>query len=226
MLLPSSTSCFLLKHALELWLEVCTWTQRHTTYPDSGQKNQDSQGCISLMTHSCHLTQQARPSHAWLIDACKEFGLTISKKKTNGMGQDVKYLPLPDFHQFNYLGSTVTYISSQDANINKRFGKAATTLGRLCIINVWENPKLTRWQSTMPAMSALSYMIVKCGQPTCTPSKRASWMVSTCDVSLHRWRQLDRQDTQHRGPSTGLSAQHVNAAQLSKTLLDWSYFSM
>ena len=45
-------------------------------------------------------------------------------------------------HQFTYLGSISTDNLSLDAEINKRIGKAVTTLGRLTT-RVWENSKLT-----------------------------------------------------------------------------------
>ena len=82
--------------------------------------------------------------------ACKDFGLTISLKKTNVVGQDVPTLPttvienyqLDVVHQFTYIGSTISDNLSLDVGINKRIGKAATTLGRLTL-RVWENSKLT-----------------------------------------------------------------------------------
>ena len=82
--------------------------------------------------------------------ACKDFGLTISLKKTNVVGQDVPTPPtivienyqLEVVHQFTYLGSTISDNLSLDVEINKRIGKAATTLGRLTL-RVWENSKLT-----------------------------------------------------------------------------------
>ncbi|XP_050710731.1 uncharacterized protein LOC126995286 [Eriocheir sinensis] len=85
-----------------------------------------------------------------LSQACRDFGLTISLKKTNVLGQDVETPPvitidncqLKVVHQFTYLGSTITDNLSLDAEINKRIGKAATTLGRLTT-RVWESPKLT-----------------------------------------------------------------------------------
>ena len=59
----------------------------------------------------------------------------------------VKMFYIDDFqlevvHQFTYLGSTISDNLSLDAQITKRIGKAATTLGRLTT-SVWENPKLT-----------------------------------------------------------------------------------
>ena len=82
--------------------------------------------------------------------ACNDFGLTISLKKTNVLGQDTAAPPIvtiDDYeldvvHQFTYLGSTITDNLSLDTEINKRIGKAATTFARLTT-RVWTNPKLT-----------------------------------------------------------------------------------
>ncbi len=82
--------------------------------------------------------------------ACKDFGLTISLKKTNVLGQGTEAPPtitiddyeLDAVHQFTYLGSTITDNLSLDAEIGQRIGKAATTLARLTT-RVWTNPKLT-----------------------------------------------------------------------------------
>ena len=78
--------------------------------------------------------------------ACKDFGLIISLEKTNILGQDIPAPPvitiddyeLEGVHQFTYLGSTITY----NPEIDKRIGKAATTLAHLTS-RVWTNPKLT-----------------------------------------------------------------------------------
>ena len=82
--------------------------------------------------------------------ACKDFGLTISLKKTNVLGQDIPAPPvitikdyeLKVIHQFTYLGSTITNNLSLDPEINKRIRKVATTLTHLTS-RVWTNPKLT-----------------------------------------------------------------------------------
>ena len=81
---------------------------------------------------------------------CKDFGLTISLKKTNVLGQDTMELPvitIDDYEldiveQFTYLGFTITNNLSLDTAINTRIGKAATTLARLNS-RVWSNPNLT-----------------------------------------------------------------------------------
>ena len=82
--------------------------------------------------------------------ACKVFGLTISQKKTNVLGQDSEAPPvitiddyeLNVFCQFTYLGSTITDDISLDAEIDKRIGKAASNLARLTA-RVSRSPKLS-----------------------------------------------------------------------------------
>ena len=82
--------------------------------------------------------------------ASKDFGLTISLKKTNVLGQDTESPPvitIDDYEldavcQFTYLGSTITDNLSLDAEINKRIGKAASTLARLTA-RVCTSPKLS-----------------------------------------------------------------------------------
>ena len=74
----------------------------------------------------------------------------MSLKKTNVMAQGTDNQPkisvdnyeLEAVNQFTYLGSTISSNISLDAEIDKRIGKAATTLARLTS-RVWENPKLT-----------------------------------------------------------------------------------
>ena len=83
-------------------------------------------------------------------NACKEFGLTISIKKTEVMGQnttnppnitiDEKVLEVAD--QFTYLGSTISSNLSLDRELDKRIGKASGTMSRLNK-RVWSNKLLT-----------------------------------------------------------------------------------
>jgi hypothetical protein len=93
-------------------------------------------------------------------NACREFGLTISKKKTQIMVQYANEKPtmvqnanekptisidgeeLETVEHFTYLGSTVNNKLSLDQEINIRIGKAATTMSRLSK-RIWENGKLT-----------------------------------------------------------------------------------
>ena len=85
-----------------------------------------------------------------LAHACREFGLIISLKKTNVMGQDVSEAPsisigdytLEVVEDFTYLGSTISSNLSLEAEINKRIAKAASAMSRLST-RVSENTTLT-----------------------------------------------------------------------------------
>ena len=82
--------------------------------------------------------------------ACAEFGLTISLKKTQVMGQDVSSTPsisigdhtLEVVDKFTYLGSTISSNLSLDAELDARIGKAMTVMARLAK-RVWDNTRLT-----------------------------------------------------------------------------------
>jgi hypothetical protein len=90
-----------------------------------------------------------------LSEACNNFGLTISTKKT-----EVLYQPAPGkpYHEpnitvngqklqavdkFTYLGSTLSRAVNIDAEINNRVAKASAAFGRLRE-NVWERRGLSR----------------------------------------------------------------------------------
>ena len=83
-----------------------------------------------------HTQQELQALMDHFSQACKDFGLTISLKKTNVLGQDTMELPaitIDDYEldvveQFTYLGSTITDNLSLDTEIDERIGKAATTL--------------------------------------------------------------------------------------------------
>ena len=83
-------------------------------------------------------------------EACRDFGLTISLKKTQVMGQDVDSPPtisisdheLEVVHDFVYLGSTISDSLSLNLEISRRIGKAATSMSRLSK-REWTNGKLT-----------------------------------------------------------------------------------
>ena len=83
-------------------------------------------------------------------DACQDFRLTISLKKTQVMGQDTDSAPaisindheVDVIHDFVYLGSAISDTLSLDAELNRRIGKAATTMTRLTK-KAWNNSKLT-----------------------------------------------------------------------------------
>ena len=110
--------------------------------------------------------------------AYKEFGLTISLKKTNVLGHDTMELPaiiIDDYEldvveQFTYLGSIITDNLSLDTEIDKRTGKAATTLARLTS-RVWTNPKLTV-KTKMVVYNAFVVSTLMYGSETRTTSAR------------------------------------------------------
>ena len=97
-----------------------------------------------------HTQQELQALTDRFSQACKDFGRTVSLKKTNVLGQDTMELPaitIDDYEldvveQFAYLGSSITDNLSLDTEIDKRMGKAATTLNGLTS-RVWTNPKLT-----------------------------------------------------------------------------------
>ena len=82
--------------------------------------------------------------------ACREFGLTISLKKTNVIARDASQVPsvkindyiLEVVEDFTYLGSNISNNLSLDTEINRRIGKAACTMAKLTK-RVWENKMLT-----------------------------------------------------------------------------------
>ena len=106
--------------------------------------------------------------------ACRDFGLTISLKKTNVLGQDteappvisIDYYELDAVCQFTYLGSTITGNLSLDAEINKRIGKAASTLAHLTA-RVWTSPKLSM-KTTMEVYNACVISTLLYGSETWT----------------------------------------------------------
>ncbi|KAL8591855.1 hypothetical protein ACOMHN_044351 [Nucella lapillus] len=99
---------------------------------------------------TAHTAENLQQLMTRFSDACQDFGLTISLKMTQVMGQDVDSPPaisineheLDVVHDFVYLGSTISDTLSLDAELNKRIGKAATTMTRL-IKKALNNSKLT-----------------------------------------------------------------------------------
>jgi len=85
-----------------------------------------------------------------LSHACKEFGLTISLKKTNILAQGTDTAPditidnthLEVVETFTYLGSTVSSSLSLDTEISSRIGKGAAVMSKLNK-RVWSNSQLT-----------------------------------------------------------------------------------
>lgn len=82
--------------------------------------------------------------------ACSDFGLTISKKKTKILSQGVPNAPsftiegeaIDNVEKFVYLGSTIASNTSLELETSCRMGKAYSAFARLAA-RVWDNPKLT-----------------------------------------------------------------------------------
>ncbi|XP_063596220.1 uncharacterized protein LOC134773073 [Penaeus indicus] len=99
---------------------------------------------------TAHSAEDLQQFMTHFSDACRDFGLTISLKKTQDVGQDVNSPPsisISDYelevvHDFVYLGSTISDSLSLDTELNKRIGKAAMTMSRPTK-RVWTNGKLT-----------------------------------------------------------------------------------
>ena len=82
--------------------------------------------------------------------ACKEFGFTISLKKTNVMALGTDHPPtitidmhvLKSVDDFTYLGSTISSLLTLEAEISSRIAKATAVMSKLHQ-RVWNNPSLT-----------------------------------------------------------------------------------
>ena len=133
--------------------------------------------------------------------ACKEFGLTISLKKTNVLGQDTPSPPtitidnyeLDVVHEFTYLGSTITDNLSLDSEIDKRIGKAASTLTRLTK-RVWTNSELTM-KTKMAVYNACVVSTLLYGSETWTTYTRQEKRLNSFHLrSLRRILDISWQD--------------------------------
>ena len=99
---------------------------------------------------AAHSEQELQSLMDRFADACDLFSLTISRKKTQVLGQGTQSPPsikIKDYQlevvdEFTYLGSAIADNASLDAELSKRIGKASSTLSRLTE-RVWENKQLT-----------------------------------------------------------------------------------
>ena len=99
---------------------------------------------------TAHKEEELQQLLSQFSHTCKEFGLTISIRKTEVMGQDVPSPPsitidnqvLEDADHFTYLGSIISSNPSLDSEINKRIAKAASVMARQSK-RVWSNNQLT-----------------------------------------------------------------------------------
>ena len=98
----------------------------------------------AVTVHSAEDLQQLMTRFS---DACQDYGLTISLKKTQVTRQDVDYpqaISINDHeldvvHHFVYQGSTISDTLSLDAELSRRIGKAASVMAK----KAGNNSKLT-----------------------------------------------------------------------------------
>ena len=117
--------------------------------------------------------------------ACREFGLTISLKKTSVMGQDVSHTrsicigdyTLDVIEEFTYLGAIVSSILSLDSELNRCIGKAAASMARLSK-RVWENAMLTT-NTKMRVYQACVTSTLLYGSESWTPYTRQEHRLNT-----------------------------------------------
>ena len=176
-----------------------------------------------------HTQQELQALMDRFSQACKDFGVTISLKKTNVLGQDTMELPaitidhyeLDVFEQFIYLGSTITDNLSLDTEMDKKIEKAATTLARLTS-RVWTNPKLTV-KNKMVVYNACVVSTLMYGSETWTTYARQEKRLSSFHLrSIRRILGISWQDSvQRRGPVASQPSKHVHPAQTAQACFGW-----
>ena len=156
-----------------------------------------------------------------LFHACKEFGLTISLRKTNILAQGAKSPPvitidnteLEVVDTFTYLGSTVSSSPSLDAEISCRIAKAATVMAKLNK-RVWGND-LLRERTKMCVYQACVLSTLLYGSESWTTYARQEWRLNGIPPPLPlapAAHQVAGQSHQHRGPGARWLTEHAITA--------------
>ena len=98
---------------------------------------------------AAHSPSQLQSLMDRFANACTDFGLTVSLKKTKVLAQattspkiTINNYQLEVVEQFIYLGSTITSKLSLKKELDRRIGMAASTFSRLST-RVWKNPRLS-----------------------------------------------------------------------------------
>ncbi|KAL1255575.1 hypothetical protein QQF64_013636 [Cirrhinus molitorella] len=156
-----------------------------------------------------------------LSHACKEFGLTISLRKTNVMAQGTESPPnividgytLEVVENFTYLGSIISSSLSIDSEINSRIAKAATVMAKLNQ-RVWNNSNLTE-KTRMRVYQACVLSTLLYGGETWTTYARHERKLNSFHMRcLRRILQIKWQD---RVPNTKV-LERVNMSSLHAVL--------
>ncbi len=139
----------------------------------------------ALTAHTEEALQRLISSFARASD---EFGLIISLKKSNIMGQDVSSTPcisighhtLETVEDFTYLGSTISSNLSLDDELNTRIGKASIAMARLTK-RVWNNSMLTtNTKMKVYQASVLSILLYTVRRGLCISGKNADLTLYIC----------------------------------------------
>ena len=207
------------------------WQAFQSWPPQSQTKVREAITRVTLFADDAAVTTHTEQELQALVDrfsqACKDFGLTISLKMTNVLGQDTMELPaitidnyeLDVVEQFTYLGSTVTDNLFLDTEIDERIGKAATTLARLTS-RVWTSPKLTV-KTKMVVYHACVVSTLMYGSETWTTCQTGE-KTQFPPPEKHPpcpWHILARQSVQHRGPVPSQPSKHVRSVQTAQAAL-------
>ena len=139
-----------------------------------------------------HTQQELQALMDPFLSGLQGFGLTISLKTTNVLGQDTMELPaitIDDYEldvveQFTYLGSTITNDLSLDTEIDTRIGKAASTLARFTS-RVLTIPKLTV-KTKMVVYNACVVSTLTYGRETCTTYARQEKRLNSFHMGSNR----------------------------------------
>ena len=153
-----------------------------------------------------------------LAHACREFGLTISLKKTEVMSQGTESPPsihigdydLNPVSQFQYLGSTIFFNLSLDPEISARIAKAAGMMSKLQK-RVWDNNNLTN-STKMQVYRAcvLSTLLYSSEAWTTYATHRRGSTAFTSVPSAHPGHPLARLGSQHLRARAGRTAVHFH----------------
>ena len=146
---------------------------------------------------SSHTQQELQSLMDRFSQACKDFGLTISHQQGT---ESLPNITIDDYeldvvHHFTYLGSTVTDTLSLDVELDKRIGKAATTLARLNT-RAWSNPMLTEKTKMAVYNACVISTLLYSGETWTTYARQESPYEKP---PPHPWNFVARQGSKHRG---------------------------
>ena len=179
----------------------------------------------ALTTHKEEELQQliSQFSHT-----CKEFGLTISIRKTEVMGQDVPLPPsitidnqvLEVADHFTYLGSIISSSLSLDSEIDKCIAKAASVMARLSK-RVWSSNQLTSKTKLLVYQACILSMLLYGSESWTTYARQENRLESIHLRCLHRILGITWQDKVTNTAVLGRAGSHSIHLLLCQRRLRW-----